>query len=68
LTNLTIDEELSQVKLALKILYEWAFQMTISDSDVGEEKQVIFSEYRVKQGLSQRLVSRYWPAIFGKGS
>jgi predicted Zn-dependent peptidase len=68
LTNLSVNSDLSQIKLGLKILYEWAFEMTISHSDVEEEKQVILAEYRAKQGLGQRLLKSYWPIVFGQNS
>jgi zinc protease len=50
--------------LGLKILYEWAFQIRISKSDVIEEKDVIMAEYTAKLGLSQRLLDEYWPRVF----
>ena len=68
LTNLSIDDEWKQLQLGLQILYEWAFQMNISETDVEEEKQVILAEYRAKMGLSQRLLDSYWPQIFGETS
>jgi predicted Zn-dependent peptidase len=63
--SLQIDDNLSQIQLGLHILKEWAFDMNISPSDVHEERNVISSEYLSKQGLSQRLLKKYWSKLFG---
>mmetsp|Transcript_9922 Transcript_9922/g.14937 ORF Transcript_9922/g.14937 Transcript_9922/m.14937 type:complete len:1022 (+) Transcript_9922:532-3597(+) len=38
--------------------------MNITETDVQEEKYVISSEYLAKQGLGERLLAKYWKAIF----
>lgn len=58
----------SRFGLGLDILCEWASSMNISKNDVEEEKQIILAEFRSKQGLSQRLVKKYWSAVFGSES
>lgn len=65
--NLTVakDNELTQLKMGIKILYEWAFKMNILQSDVEEEKHVINSELRAKRGVSERLLKKYWSSLFG---
>jgi predicted Zn-dependent peptidase len=65
--SLQMDDDLSQVKLGLNILKEWAFDMNISETDVQEEKNVISSEYLAKQGLGQRLLKKYWSKLFETG-
>jgi predicted Zn-dependent peptidase len=62
--SLIVDESFEQLRLGLKIMNEWAFHIRISEQDVEEEKSVILSEYRAKQGLSQRLLNTYWDSIF----
>jgi predicted Zn-dependent peptidase len=51
--------------MGINVLSEWAYHMTISEKDVIEERQVIAAEYMAKQGLSNRLLKKYWKAIFG---
>lgn len=62
--SLIVDESFEQLRLGLKIMNEWAFHIRITEQDVEEEKAVILSEYRAKQGLSQRLLNSYWDSIF----
>lgn len=57
-------DDLSQLTLGIKILSEWAFHMTIKDSDVIEERSVISSEFLAKKGVNERLLTKYWNAIF----
>lgn len=66
--SIPVDDNLSTLRKGLFIMSEWAFRMNISQNDIDEEKQVIFAEYRAKQGLSQRLVNRYWPKLFHENS
>mmetsp|Transcript_6231 Transcript_6231/g.10180 ORF Transcript_6231/g.10180 Transcript_6231/m.10180 type:complete len:1168 (+) Transcript_6231:46-3549(+) len=63
--NIKFDEVLSQISMGINVLSEWAYHMTISEKDVVEERQVISAEYTAKQGLSNRLLKKYWAAIFG---
>lgn len=63
----TLTEDLSKLRTALTVLREWAFYMRISELDVTEEKSVINAEYQSKQGVSQRLLHKYWASIFDSG-
>ena len=62
--NIKYDEECSQISMGINVLSEWAYHMNISEKDVVEERQVIFAEYTAKQGLRDRLLKKYWKAIF----
>ena len=41
--------------------------MRISDEDVETERRVIEEEWRGKNGVSQRILHKYWEAVFGNG-
>ena len=62
--SIRLDPELSQLRIAVNILKEWAFDMNLSDTDISEEKNVIMSEYVAKRGLGARLLDTYWKRIF----
>jgi hypothetical protein len=59
-----VNDGLTNFQHAVSILKEWAFHMRIDEHDVTEEKSVINAEYVAKQGLSERLLKKYWTAVF----
>ena len=62
--NIKFDDDCSQLAMGINVLSEWAYHMSISDTDVVEERQVIAAEYMAKQGVGNRLLKQYWKAIF----
>lgn len=62
--NIKYDEDCSQLAMGINVLGEWAYHMTISETDITEERQVIAAEYMAKQGVGNRLLQQYWKAIF----
>ena len=50
---------------AFEILKEWANEITFLPQDVEEEKNVILEEWRLRQGLTQRLSDAQKKAVFG---
>ena len=52
----------------ISVLKEWAFHMRFDEHDITEEKSVIYAEYVSKQGLSARLLEKYWEAVFSDPS
>jgi hypothetical protein len=57
----------SLLEQGLHIMSEWASGMRISEEDVSSEQAIIEEEWRSRQGVSQRLLERYWGKIFGEG-
>lgn len=61
------DSRRDRLSMALGVLQEWASGMRISDEDVETERRVIEEEWRGKNGVSRRILHKYWEAIFGMG-
>mmetsp|Transcript_104109 Transcript_104109/g.299856 ORF Transcript_104109/g.299856 Transcript_104109/m.299856 type:complete len:318 (-) Transcript_104109:3308-4261(-) len=60
-------ERQGRLSMAINVLNEWATGMRISDEDVETERRVIEEEWRGKNGVSRRILHKYWDAVFAKG-
>ena len=49
----------------VEVLREWASEVTLSEEEVEREKPVVLEEWRLRQGLAQRLGDTKKKAIFG---
>lgn len=49
----------------VEVLREWATEATLDSEQVESEKKVVIEEWRLRQGLSQRLGDIHKKAIFG---
>ncbi len=55
------------VDKGLLVLQDWAFGMTMDNTEIDKERGVIIEEWRTGQGSSQRMRDKYFPLLF-KGS
>ena len=53
------------IEKGVEVLREWATEVTLAPDQVENEKKVIIEEWRLRQGLSQRLGDIHKKAIFG---
>lgn len=53
------------IEKGVEVLREWATEVTLAPDQVESEKKVIIEEWRLRQGLSQRLGDIHKKAIFG---
>ncbi|WP_195483310.1 M16 family metallopeptidase [Fusobacterium varium] len=53
------------IEKGVEVLREWATEVTLAPDQVASEKKVIIEEWRLRQGLSQRLGDIHKKAIFG---
>jgi len=53
------------IEKGVEVLKEWATEVTLASEQVESEKKVIIEEWRLRQGLSQRLGDIHKKAIFG---
>ncbi|CAM9154284.1 unnamed protein product, partial [Ectocarpus fasciculatus] len=67
-TEIDSEADMEKFQHAVSVLKEWAFHMRIDEHDVTEEKSVIHAEYVSKQGLGERLLAKYWSAVFNDPS
>lgn len=54
-----------ELERAFEILREWATEITFLPQDVEDEKNVILEEWRLRQGLRQRISDEQRKAVFG---
>lgn len=54
----------SSLKDGIEVLKEWATEATIEEEEVQKEKKVIIEEWRLRQGLAQRLGDVQKKALF----
>jgi zinc protease len=47
-----------------QIMEDWAHNISFDEQEIDKERGVIIEEWRLIQGLSQRLINRLFPAIF----
>lgn len=50
---------------AFKVLNEWAFNITLNQTDINEEKNIVIEEWRSRQGLTERIGTLRRKALFG---
>ncbi len=55
-----------ELEKAFEILREWATEITFLPQDVEDEKNVILEEWRLRQGLRQRISDAQRKAVFGE--
>ena len=55
-----------ELEKAFEILREWATEITFLPQDVEDEKNVILEEWRLRQGLRQRISDAQKKAVFGE--
>lgn len=53
------------IEKGVEVLKEWATEVTLAPEQVESEKKVIIEEWRLRQGLSQRLGDIHKKAVFG---
>lgn len=53
------------IEKGVEVLREWATEVILAPDQVASEKKVIIEEWRLRQGLSQRLGDIHKKAIFG---
>ncbi len=59
----TIDSK--RFEKSIEILREWASEITLDQDDIDAEKEVILEEWRLSQGLTNRLLESQKKIIFG---
>jgi zinc protease len=47
-----------------RIMEDWAHNITFDDQEIDKERGIIVEEWRLKQGLTQRLMDLMYPALF----
>ncbi len=55
-----------ELEKAFEILREWATEITFLPQDVEDEKNIILEEWRLRQGLRQRMSDAQRKAVFGE--
>lgn len=63
--KLDIPSNEKDLKIGIEVLKEWATEVTLAEEAVKSEKNIILEEWRLRQGLSQRLGDSQKAAIFG---
>lgn len=56
----------AELEKAFEILREWATEITFLPQDVEDEKNIILEEWRLRQGLRQRISDAQKKAVFGE--
>lgn len=52
------------INIAMDVLKEWAFNVTLNEKDVQSEKNIIVEEWRTKQGIKNRISTLKRNALF----
>jgi zinc protease len=47
-----------------QIMEDWAHNLTFDDAEIDKERGIIVEEWRINQGLNQRLMDKLYPALF----
>jgi zinc protease len=47
-----------------QIMEDWSHNLTFDDTEIDKERGIIVEEWRINQGLSQRLMDKLYPALF----
>ncbi len=63
--ELNTPSDKKDLETAIEVLKEWSSEMTLNPNDIEEEKNVILEEWRLRQGLSQRMGDIQKKVIFG---
>jgi|WetSurSiteA1Bulk_404760.scaffolds.fasta_scaffold01387_1 zinc protease len=52
------------VQQGFQIMEDWAHNITFDGVEIDKERGIIVEEWRINQGLSQRLMDKLYPALF----
>jgi zinc protease len=52
------------VEKGLQIMEDWAHNVSFDDTEIDKERGIIIEEWRLHQGLSQRLIDKLYPVLF----
>lgn len=63
--KLQVPTDKKELEEGIEVLREWATEISIDETSLNDEKNIILEEWRLRQGLSQRLGDSQKKAIFG---
>ena len=52
------------IEKGFQIMEDWAHNLSFDDAEIDKERGIIIEEWRINQGLSQRLMDKLYPALF----
>lgn len=63
--NLTLPSDSEEIlSNGLKIMKEWAHDVSFDPTEVDRERSVVVEEWRTGRGAGQRMLDKYWPVVF----
>ena len=62
--SLQVPTTTESLNTGIEVLREWASEVTLESSEIESEKNIIIEEWRLSQGLSQRLGDVHKKALF----
>jgi len=57
-------DDAEALRTGVRILGEWAHNVTFDAAEVDKERGVVIEEWRLGQGADERMRKQYWPILF----
>jgi zinc protease len=57
-------EDEATLDTGLQVLQDWAYNLTLDDESINQEREVVIEEYRSRRNANYRTATKYWPLLF----